>query len=125
MESEKRIRKKSKRLSQSTEVYDDMEPPKKRSKRTKSISQLSPPEGHANRNGRRKNMIVSLDFGSLSLGGVPLSDVGSSRGIKRVRRSVSLASSAGTSIPDDINKPPINFKDSKFIVSSVSFRNKV
>ncbi len=128
---EKRIRKKSKRLSESSALYDEDELPRKKSKRTKSTAVFedsSPTIKKTARSSQRscnsKKMIVKLDFtnnDNLKLGGVLLSQLGpTSTRVKgqRTRRSVSLASSHSNSIPEETAKPEkMKFKNPKFCVS--------
>lgn len=131
---EKRVRKKSKRLSESSAIHDEDEPPRKKSKRVKSAAVFEDPATSpaikkttksSLRNGSKKPMIVKVDFtnnDNLKLGGVPLSQLGSTpaRGKgQRTRRSVSLASSHSNSILDEVTAKPekMNFKNPKFCVS--------
>ena len=121
-----RARKRSKRLSESSTLYEEDEPPKKRTKRTKSLAKDDGSSSNTKltkRSGSKK-LIVSLDFASnnqLSLGGVLLSQLSPMR-IKgqRARRSISLASSNSNSVQDEIvvGRPEkMNFKNPKFCVS--------
>ncbi len=125
---EKRVRKKSKRLSESSAIYDEEEPPRKKSKRIKSaiFEDPSPTIKKTTKSSTSsKKMIVKVDFTSndnLKLGGVLLSHLGSvpvrGKG-KRTRRSVSLASSHSNSISDEVTAKPekLKFKNPKFCVS--------
>ncbi len=128
---EKRVRKKSKRLSESSGLYEEDELPRKKAKRTRATTLLhdeTPPKPNNKSlqgNGSKK-FIVSVDFTNnddLKLGGVLLSQLNQPpqrNKTRRTRRSVSIASSHSNSIPEEIVsvKPEkMKFKNPKFCVS--------
>ncbi len=124
---EKRVRKKSKRLSESSALYEEDELPRKKPKRTRTATlhdQTSPKPN--NKGIGSKKLIVSVDFTNnddLKLGGVLLSRLNQPplrNKTRRTRRSVSIASSHSNSIPEEIvsAKPEkMKFKNPKFCVS--------
>ena len=129
---EKRVRKKSKRLSESSGLYEEDELPRKKAKRTRAttLHDETPPKPNNKSlqgNGSKK-FIVSVDFTNnddLKLGGVLLSQLNQPpqrNKTRRTRRSVSIASSHSNSIPEEIVsvKPEkMKFKNPKFCVSKI------
>lgn len=135
----KRLRIRSKRLSESSGLLDEEEPPTKKSKRTKSTTSTVKPSKQSSKNSKQvknrpikkaqaqtkgsKKLIVSLDFASnkrLSLGGVPISKL-------NTQPTSSLARSKGQrsskSLGSECSSPGNNSEQSIVIGNKTKFKN--
>ena len=133
---EKRLRKRSKRLSESTALLDEEEPPAKKTKRTKSTTtadKSSKPKSKSskqviNRPNKKsqaqakgsKKLIVSLDFANnerLSLGGVPISKLNPQPLVR------SKGQRSSKSLGSECSSPGNNSEQSVVIGKQTKFKN--